>query len=72
MGEDINILEEMCNEIINEDSCNLFETLSPYEIALKIKKLIKRYRELEYKYDKELTDLSIEAKRTNEENYRCS
>lgn len=45
MEEDIKILEEMCNEIINEDSCNLFETLSPYEIALKIENLIKGYKD---------------------------
>ena len=37
-----------------------------------LENLIKGYRELEYKYNKALTDLSIEAKRTNEENYRCS
>lgn len=53
MEEDIKILEEMCNEIINEDSCNLFETLSPYEIALKIKNLIKGYRELENKSEEQ-------------------
>ena len=47
MEEDIKILEEMCNEIIKKDDCNLFETLSPLEIALKLENLIKGYRNLE-------------------------
>lgn len=47
MEEDIKILEKMINEIIEKDDCNLFETLSPLEIALKIKKLLQGYRGLE-------------------------
>lgn len=47
MEESIKILEKMCNEIIEKDDCNLFETLSPLEIALKVDNLIKGYRDLE-------------------------
>ena len=71
MEEDINILDEVVGrskELREKD----FGMLIGTKQMQSIENLIKGYRELEYKYDKALTDLSIEAKRTNEENYRCS
>ena len=47
MEEDIKVLEEMCKQIIEEDDVDLFETSSPMEIAIKIKHLIDRNKELE-------------------------
>lgn len=68
---DIAILEKMCNEIIEGDDCDLFETLSPYEIALTIKNLIKGYRELEEsKITRErVNDIQEETKRIVDKNY---
>lgn len=49
MEEDIKMLEKLCNQIIDEDDLDMFEILSPYEIAQAIKNLLTRYKELEEK-----------------------
>lgn len=67
--EDIKILEKMINEIIEKDDCNLFETLSPLEIALKIKKLLQGYKELkENSIPKSLVEEKIEEYKKRKEN----
>lgn len=73
---DIEVLEEFikyfeAEAISRKYRRNISITVGEDDIQA-IENLIKGYRELEYKYNKALTDLSIEAKRTNEENYRCS
>lgn len=80
MEEDIKILEEFINNNFQKDKLERNEKggfkigtiYKTTELNPALEKLIKGYGELEYKYNKALTDLSIEAKRTNEENYRCS
>ena len=76
LNEDIKILEEWIEisignapEWVKSDE---ILKLIYYKQIKALENLIKGYRELEYKYNKALTDLSIETKRTNEENYRCS
>ena len=76
MAEDIKILKEWIEISIGNapewvKSDEIIKIID-YKQIQAIENLIKGYRELEYKYNKALTDLSIEAKRTNEENYRCS
>lgn len=45
MEEDIKMLEKLCNQIIDEDDPDMFEILSPYEIAQAIKNLLTSYKE---------------------------
>lgn len=55
MEEDIKMLEKLCNQIIDEDDPDMFEILSPYEIAQAIKNLLTRYKQLK-KENKELKE----------------
>ena len=55
------MLEKLCNQIIDEDDLDMFEILSPYEIAQAIKNLLTRYKQLE----EENVELRIENSAMN-------